>query len=74
MLSRETRSRIASEDRLEIIWNSLHPSHTYIVWSAPEPLVGTWNEEATLPSQGATTAWTDSSPLTNGKCYRVEMK
>lgn len=59
--------------RLLVIWNS-QPQDTYTLWSRHEFSAPTWIEVVTLPSQGTTTVWTDTSAVGRMKLYRVEMK
>jgi hypothetical protein len=58
--------------QVRIVWNS-QPSDTYTVWSRDDVSVGPWLSRTTLPSQGATTEWTDMEALPQMRCYRVEM-
>ncbi len=57
----------------ELRWNS-RPADTYIVCSCADLLSGAWNAEATVPSQGTLTSWTDTAALGFVKFYRVEMR
>jgi len=56
----------------ELTWSS-RPGDTYTVWSSIDPLGPEWYEETTIPSQGTTTSWTDTSPAGREKLSRVEM-
>ena len=58
---------------LQLIWNS-QPSDSYTIWSCVRLSAATWVEEATLPSEGAITWWTDTAPTTPVKFYRIEMQ
>ena len=57
----------------EIVWES-RVGETYVVWSCLDLLTGTWNEEATLPSQGEETTWTDEDVTPRLKFYRIEAR
>jgi hypothetical protein len=69
----EVTQPVADGGGVRLAWSS-QPNDTYTVWSCVELSSGIWIEETTIPSQGATTSWTDSSPLGRMKSYRVEMK
>ncbi len=58
--------------RVQVIWTS-RPGETYTVWSCLNLSIGPWIDEATMPSQGAATSWTDGEPYGRAKFYRVEM-
>ncbi len=65
---------LASEPQLT--WNS-RPGDTYVVWSRPQMPTGVsvppWTQEASVPSGGVTTSWTDPNALGQMKFYRVEL-
>jgi len=54
-------------------WAS-RPGKTYVVHSCADILTGDWTEEATVPSRGATTFWSEVPTGEKKKFYRVEMK
>jgi hypothetical protein len=59
---------------VQLRWAS-EPGATYIVWSRAGLADGyTWKEEATVPSEGETTTWTDSEMPSPSKFYRIELK
>ena len=61
------------EGGIELTWTS-QPNDTYIILSSVDPAAGGWMEEATLPSHGSTTLWTDPAPAAPIKFYRVQIK
>jgi RHS repeat-associated protein len=54
----------------ELTWSS-SPGATYTVQSRTDLLSGAWNAEATVPSQGEVTTWTDPDTLSSRKFYRI---
>jgi hypothetical protein len=56
-----------------LIWNS-RVGDTYIVWSCLNLLTGEWQEEATVPSQGEITTWTDADVTPRLRFYRIEAR
>jgi hypothetical protein len=59
--------------QFELVWNS-QPNGAYTVWSCLGLPCGLWNEEATIPSGGETTTWTDPGAASTLKFYTIEMK
>jgi hypothetical protein len=57
----------------ELTWIS-RPGDTYTVWSCVDLLAPEWLEEATVPSTGETTAWSDPGTTSSRKFYRIELK
>jgi hypothetical protein len=57
----------------ELRWVS-RPGDTYVVWSSDALPCVQWTEEATPPSQGQFTAWTDPDMTSARKFYIVEIK
>jgi len=57
----------------QLIWNS-RARDTYIIWSRAHLSFGEWVEEATAPSQGANTSWTDVGLFGGQRFYRIELK
>lgn len=68
-----TRVHLNQDGGLQLTWTS-EPNCTYTVWSSNNLLADKWPQEATIPSQGATTSWTDTTPSGRTKFYRVEKK
>ncbi len=56
-----------------LTWNS-RAGDTYVIWSRAHLSLGAWVEEATAPSQGASTSWTDVGLFGGQKFYRIELK
>jgi hypothetical protein len=54
----------------QFMWNS-RSGETYIVWSCSDLLLDLWDEEATVPSQGEITSWTDPDITSARKFYRI---
>jgi hypothetical protein len=61
-----------SSDDVTLTWNS-QVNDTYIVLACKDLLSSSWTEEATVPSEGSQTTWTDPAPSTSMKSYRVQM-
>lgn len=61
-----------SSGDVTLTWNS-QVNDTYIVLSSTDLLSPSWIEEATVPSEGSQTTWTDLAPSTSMKSYRVQM-
>jgi hypothetical protein len=65
----------AQGDLLQLTWNS-RAGDSYTVWSShsfvPGPTL-TWIQEATVPSDGETTTWTDPNTESDCKFYRIEI-
>jgi len=60
------------DGKARLIWKS-RPGDTYVIWSCLDSLTGLWSEEATMPSQGISTTWTDPmSPFR--KFYVIELR
>jgi len=57
----------------ELRWIS-RPGDTFVVWSCGDLPCVQWTEEATLPSQGQLTGWTDPAPSSTRKFYRIEVR
>lgn len=57
---------------LEVTWNS-QPNDTYTVWSSLDVRATAWTRQTTVPSQGSTSFWTDSTATGRMKFYRVEI-
>jgi len=57
----------------EVTWRGW-PGDTYTVWSCLNLPFEGWVQEATVPSQGTTTTWSDPDAALLGKFYRVERK
>jgi len=55
---------------IQFTWNS-ESGKTYTVLSSTDLLEQTWNEEATVPSQGETTTWVDLNATSPAKFYKV---
>jgi len=62
-----------SNGNVELTWNS-RPGDTYTIWSRLDLCRGDWLMEATIPSQGKSTTWTDQNTAPTSKFYRVEIK
>ncbi|MDP2898637.1 MAG: choice-of-anchor Q domain-containing protein [bacterium] len=58
---------------LQLMWTS-RPGDEYVVWSCTDLSSGVWAQEATVPSAGASTSWTDPSPSGSRKFYRVGLE
>jgi hypothetical protein len=56
---------------ISLTWTS-RPDTMYTIWSCFDIVNGPWIEEATVPSAGDSTSWTDPSPGGSRKFYRVE--
>jgi hypothetical protein len=63
----------SAEGEPQIIWSS-HPDDTCVVWSCSDLLDNEWVEEASIASQGTSTAWTDPDTSPARKFYRIELK
>jgi hypothetical protein len=61
------------EEGVELTWTS-QANDSYVIFSSADLATGAWVEEATVPSQGSTTFWTDPAPVVPIKFYRVQMK
>jgi hypothetical protein len=65
------------EGQPKITWSS-RSGDTYSVWSRPRFPTGImivpWTEEASVPSGGETTSWTDPAVMGQMKIYRIELK
>ncbi len=57
----------------ELTWYS-RPGDSYVIWSSANLLGGQWVSIATIPSEGDTTSWTDSSTSGRMKLYRIEIR
>lgn len=66
-----------SNGGVRLTWDG-EGGETYVVWSRSSMpsggIIGFWTNEGTVASQGATTIWTDNSPSSNARFYRVELK
>jgi hypothetical protein len=60
-------------DAIQVIWTS-QPGETYAVHSCTDILTGDWTEEATVPSKGAITFWSEIPTTQRRKFYRVELR
>jgi len=58
---------------LHLTWTSRH-GDTYTIWSSVDPSTPAWSNEASIPSQGEITRWTDTMPVGQRKFYRVEVR
>jgi hypothetical protein len=58
------------EQGAKLTWAS-SPGETYTVQSRTDLLSGAWNVEATVPSQGGSTTWTDPDISSARKFYRI---
>jgi hypothetical protein len=56
---------------LRLTWTS-RPGDEYVVWSCTDLTSGAWTQEATVPSAGDSTSWTDPSPSGSQKFYKVQ--
>jgi hypothetical protein len=65
------RVRLDDGGGICLTWNS-QPNDTFTVSSCVNLFAGLWLEEATIPSDGATTSWTDTTLLGHTKFYRIE--
>ncbi len=63
----------APSGQAELTWNS-RPGDNYVVWSCADLLAHQWLEEATVPSGGESTLWTDPGTTSLRKFYRVELR
>jgi RHS repeat-associated protein len=54
----------------QLTWSS-SPGEAYIVWSRSDLVSGVWNAEASVPSQGQVTTWTDPDTTSTRKFYRI---
>lgn len=58
---------------LQLTWSS-RPEAAYSIWSCSDPSgTTTWTEEATIPSGGELTIWTDPNPGSVCKFYRIQV-
>ncbi len=62
------------EGGIRLIWNS-QPNDAYTVWSFENLFSSKWDwiKEATVPSAGTVTRWTDLDPASPRKFYKVRM-
>jgi hypothetical protein len=58
---------------LQLVWNS-QPNDAYTIWSCVDLLAPEWLEEATIPSGGESTLWTDSNVTSPRKFYLIELR
>jgi hypothetical protein len=63
----------AAPGEISLTWAS-GPGATYTIWSCLDIVNGSWMEEATVPSAGQATTWTDPDMSSACKFYRVEME
>jgi hypothetical protein len=61
---------ILEDSGVELTWKS-RPGDSYTVHSCVDLLTGLWNVEATVPSHGESTTWSDPDTLSNRKFYRI---
>jgi len=71
--------RTTPEGQIDLEWYSAAGSN-YVVWSSRSIGADTWSLEASVPSQGVTTSWRDTTPPSGGvapsgtmKFYRIQM-
>jgi hypothetical protein len=64
---------IAMGPGAQIRWNS-RPSDNYAVHSCGDLSGDAWRFEATVPSQGETTSWSDLHATSAWKFYRIELQ
>jgi hypothetical protein len=57
----------------ELTWTSTAGA-SYGVWSCVDLVSGPWTEEATVPSAGESTSWTDPDTTPARRFYRIELK
>jgi hypothetical protein len=62
---------MAGARAFQLTWTS-RPGDGYAVWSCTDLTSGVWTQEATVPSAGDSTSWTDPSPSGSRNFYRVE--
>jgi hypothetical protein len=58
---------------ISLTWTS-RPGTMYTIWSCFDIVSGPWIEEATVPSAGGATTWTDPDMSCACKFYRVEIQ
>jgi hypothetical protein len=61
------------DGKTNMTWLS-RPGDTYVIWSRTSLLSGEWTSAGTVPSQGATTWWTDGASSGRMKFYRIEIR
>jgi hypothetical protein len=64
---------VGNSGQAELTWNS-RSGHSYTVLSCSDLVAGTWIQEATVPSGGDSTVWTDPDTTSARKFYRIELK
>ncbi len=57
----------------ELTWSS-RPGDAYTVWSCTDLDGSQWEEQATVPSQGEATTWSDPEMASARKFYRIEVQ
>jgi hypothetical protein len=63
----------ATTGEAQLTWIS-RPGDNYVVWSCADLLAPEWLDEATVPSGGETTAWSDPEATSPRKFYRIELE
>jgi hypothetical protein len=59
-----------SGEEIQLKWTSRR-GDTYAVWSCSLLDPGTWTSQAAVPSQGASSTWSDSDTSSSQKFYRM---
>jgi hypothetical protein len=68
---RITDIRQDEDGLVEITWSSFQGAE-YVVWAASDLSGSDWVEAGSTPSQGTSTSWTDPTPATGTRFYRIE--
>jgi hypothetical protein len=63
----------ADSGKAELTWNS-RPGQSYTIQSSTDVVAGEWFGEATVPSGGDSTSWSDPDTVSAAKFYRIELK
>jgi len=65
---------VVSDTALSLRWNS-QPNDTYVLWFCTDPTFQTWARGTSIPSDGATTAFTvvNIAPFPSYQLFRIEM-
>ena len=59
---------------IHLTWSS-RAADTYIIWACPDLVTGSWIDVATVPSQGTSTTWSDTTAESNVRMfYRIEIE
>lgn len=62
-----------NDGKAGLSWSS-RPGDTYTIWSCSDLAADIWTEEATVPSEGQTTTWTDTNVTpSRQKFYRIQI-